>query len=67
MKRHNLTPSRVEYVVCTHGHSDHISNNSLFPEATICVGNDISKQDHYLDNQLDKVNTEDNSVCLNLN
>jgi len=37
----------IHYVVCTHGHSDHVGNNSLFPKATFIVSYDISRGDQY--------------------
>ena len=42
-----LTPDDIMYVVCTHGHSDHIGNNNLFPEAIFIVSHDISQGDCY--------------------
>lgn len=45
---HSLKPTDVTYVVCTHGHSDHVGNLNLFPEATIMVSFDISRGDRYL-------------------
>jgi glyoxylase-like metal-dependent hydrolase (beta-lactamase superfamily II) len=29
-----LTPRQIDFVVCTHGHSDHVGNINLFPSAT---------------------------------
>ncbi|XP_069502492.1 metallo-beta-lactamase domain-containing protein 1 [Ambystoma mexicanum] len=46
--RHSLQPTDVTYVVCTHGHSDHVGNLNLFPTATILVSYDICKGDCYL-------------------
>ena len=43
----NLSPSDIDFVVCTHGHSDHISNNNLFPDATFIVSYDVSHGDIY--------------------
>ncbi|CAG1066392.1 hypothetical protein BAC1_02004 [uncultured bacterium] len=42
-----LRPSGISFVICTHGHSDHIGNNNLFTEATFIVSHDISKGDLY--------------------
>ncbi|CAH1781991.1 unnamed protein product [Owenia fusiformis] len=47
LARHELTADDVHYVVCTHGHSDHVGNLNLFPNATFIVGHDISKGDEY--------------------
>ena len=35
---HKIDPSAMHYVVCTHGHSDHIGNNNLFLNASHIVG-----------------------------
>lgn len=47
LAEHGLKPEDVDYVVCTHGHSDHAGNNNLFPDATIIVGYDICLRDVY--------------------
>lgn len=39
--------SDVDYVVCSHGHSDHIGNNNLFLNAKHIVGFSISCKDLY--------------------
>ncbi|XP_059164177.1 metallo-beta-lactamase domain-containing protein 1-like [Physella acuta] len=44
----SLKPDDIHYVICTHGHSDHVGNLSLFPQAVQCVGYDIYKRDQYL-------------------
>ncbi|WAR28100.1 MBLC1-like protein, partial [Mya arenaria] len=38
----------IAYVVCTHGHSDHVGNLNLFPGATFIVSVDISIGDSYI-------------------
>ncbi|XP_068027155.1 metallo-beta-lactamase domain-containing protein 1, partial [Melanerpes formicivorus] len=38
-----LTPADVTHVVVTHGHSDHVGNINLFPQATLVVGLDLSR------------------------
>lgn len=43
LKANGLEPEEINYVVCTHGHSDHIGGNYLFPNATHIVGYSISK------------------------
>ncbi|XP_056156268.1 metallo-beta-lactamase domain-containing protein 1 isoform X1 [Lampris incognitus] len=45
-------PEDVDFVVGTHGHSDHIGNLNVFPNATIVVGCDVSEGERYLPNQL---------------
>jgi glyoxylase-like metal-dependent hydrolase (beta-lactamase superfamily II) len=42
LERRGLSPEQIDYVVCTHGHIDHIGNNNLFPGATFLVGRDRS-------------------------
>lgn len=42
-----LSPSDISFVICTHGHSDHIGNNNLFADAFFIVSHDISKGDLY--------------------
>lgn len=37
----------IQYVVCTHGHSDHCGNLNLFTHAIHVVGYDICRQDQY--------------------
>ncbi|XP_029436490.1 metallo-beta-lactamase domain-containing protein 1 [Rhinatrema bivittatum] len=48
LAEHGLQPTDVTHVVCTHGHSDHVGNLNLFPEATFLVSYDICRRDHYL-------------------
>ncbi|CAI5791641.1 Hypothetical predicted protein [Podarcis lilfordi] len=40
-----VSPRDVRHVVCTHGHSDHVGNLNLFPEALLVVGTDVSRPD----------------------
>ena len=40
LAQQGLLPEQIAYVVCTHGHTDHIGNNNLFPDATFLVGQD---------------------------
>ncbi|KAF4798817.1 Metallo-beta-lactamase domain-containing protein 1 [Turdus rufiventris] len=42
LKTHGVTPSDITHVVATHGHSDHVGNLNLFPQATLLVGFDLS-------------------------
>ncbi|XP_030285627.1 metallo-beta-lactamase domain-containing protein 1 [Sparus aurata] len=52
LKDRGLEPGDVHLVVCTHGHSDHVGNLSLFPTAVIVVGYDISEGDTYRPNRM---------------
>ncbi|XP_041034905.1 metallo-beta-lactamase domain-containing protein 1 isoform X2 [Carcharodon carcharias] len=45
---HGLEPEDVSFVVCTHGHSDHVGNLNLFPQATVIVSYDVCRRDVYL-------------------
>ncbi|XP_050477043.1 metallo-beta-lactamase domain-containing protein 1 [Bombus huntii] len=36
--KHNITPEKIDYVVCTHSHADHIGNNNLFENAEHIIG-----------------------------
>ncbi|XP_064638989.1 metallo-beta-lactamase domain-containing protein 1-like [Lineus longissimus] len=48
LKENSLTPDQIDYVVCTHGHVDHVGNLNLFQNATHIVGYDICKGDQYM-------------------
>ena len=41
--KHDLEPSQINYVVSTHGHSDHVGNNNLFLDAIHIVSKSVSK------------------------
>jgi glyoxylase-like metal-dependent hydrolase (beta-lactamase superfamily II) len=47
LKKEGLSPKDIDFVVCTHGHSDHTGNNNLFPNATLMLSYDICKGDLY--------------------
>lgn len=47
LEKEGISPHEVDYLICTHGHSDHIGNNNLFQNAIHIVSYDISKQDYY--------------------
>ncbi|XP_072905036.1 metallo-beta-lactamase domain-containing protein 1 [Hemitrygon akajei] len=50
LQSHGLAAGDITFVVCTHGHSDHVGNLGLFLEATFIVSYDICRrQDTYLD------------------
>ena len=60
---HSLNTQDIHYLVCTHGHSDHIGNNNLFLNATHIVGKSVSKNDEYdleaFDNDVNYIINED--------
>lgn len=41
LKQHKIVPEDVNFVVCTHGHVDHVGNLNLFPNAVHMVSHDI--------------------------
>ncbi|XP_065058333.1 metallo-beta-lactamase domain-containing protein 1-like [Rhopilema esculentum] len=45
----NVKPENIDFVVCTHGHSDHVGNLNLFTNAKHIVGYDINYKDNYYD------------------
>ena len=50
LKEHNIAPEEVSYVVCTHGHVDHVGNLNLFSNAVHMVSHDIlQERDVYVD------------------
>ena len=44
---HDLVPDDIHFVVCTHGHSDHIGSNHLFLRAKHIVGLHSNQADEY--------------------
>ncbi|XKL62538.1 hypothetical protein PGB90_002371 [Kerria lacca] len=49
LKKHDVCPDRIQLLVSTHGHSDHIGNNNLFLKAKHVVGFSVSFQHKYFD------------------
>ncbi|KAG5672602.1 hypothetical protein PVAND_002717 [Polypedilum vanderplanki] len=47
LKFHHVAPEDVDYLVCTHGHSDHCGNMNLFLKATHFVGSCVSHKHMY--------------------
>ncbi|XP_053664388.1 metallo-beta-lactamase domain-containing protein 1 [Anopheles marshallii] len=48
LQEHQLHPDDIDYVVSTHGHSDHLGNNNLFLRAKRhIVGTNISHRNRY--------------------
>ncbi|KAK6195537.1 hypothetical protein SNE40_000946 [Patella caerulea] len=48
LKANGMTPENINYVVCTHGHVDHVGNLNLFQEAVHIVSYDICIGDNYV-------------------
>ncbi len=49
LRANDLSPQDIAYVVCTHGHSDHVGNLNLFKDAKHIVGFDINHKDVYFE------------------
>lgn len=47
LKSHHVTPKDVDYLVCSHGHADHIGNLNLFLRAYHFVGSCLSHKNVY--------------------
>ena len=43
----NVRPEDIHYVVCTHGHPDHVGNINLFTKAMLIMGYSIQFEDQY--------------------
>lgn len=54
LQKHCLVPDQIDYVVSTHGHSDHIGNNNLFLQARHIVGFSVNFNDKYTLHPFDK-------------
>ncbi|GFO48912.1 metallo-beta-lactamase domain-containing protein 1 [Plakobranchus ocellatus] len=47
LQKLNVRPDDIHYVVCTHGHPDHVGNVNLFPKAVLIMGYNIQLGDQY--------------------
>lgn len=47
LRRYSIQTDDIDFVVCTHGHSDHTGCNYLFKKAIHIVGYSISHKDKY--------------------
>ena len=65
LSEQGLSCSDITHVVCSHGHSDHVGNLNLFPEALLIVSFDICRGDRYFENGLAKVSVWYIFVCGN--
>ncbi|XP_026759297.1 metallo-beta-lactamase domain-containing protein 1 isoform X2 [Galleria mellonella] len=54
LQKQNIRPDQINYVVSTHGHSDHIGNNNLFLNAKHIVGYSVSFKENYYAHAFDK-------------
>ncbi|KAK7090571.1 metallo-beta-lactamase domain-containing protein 1-like isoform X2 [Littorina saxatilis] len=48
LKANGLSPDLINYVICSHGHSDHVGNLNLFQNSVHIVSYDICKGDQYI-------------------
>ncbi|CAI9736716.1 Hypothetical predicted protein [Octopus vulgaris] len=60
LAKHAVLPSDIDYVVCTHGHLDHVGNLNLFTNAIYIVSYDICIRNRYLMHDFKEV------ICLNV-
>ena len=49
LKDLDVAPEDINYVVCTHGHSDHVGNLNLFLDSKHIVGFDMNERDVYFE------------------
>lgn len=52
LSKHNITPDKIDYVVCTHSHADHIGNNNLFTNAEHIIGTCVHRGELFFDKDL---------------
>ncbi|XP_073510528.1 metallo-beta-lactamase domain-containing protein 1 [Phyllobates terribilis] len=48
LRGRGVSPEDVTHVICTHGHSDHVGNLNLFPNAEILVSYDLWRDGSYV-------------------
>ena len=66
LETRGIKPNDIDYVVSTHGHSDHIGNNNLFLKAKHIVGFCVSFQNQYFLHSFDQGNLIYISLVLQL-
>lgn len=54
LKSHHVAAEDVDYLVCSHGHADHIGNLNLFLNAHHFVGSCLSHKNVYYPHDFDK-------------
>ena len=57
LSKHSCSPEKIQYVVCTHGHSDHVGNLNVFPGAIHIVSHDVCVGDQYMLHDFKQVTT----------
>ncbi|XP_011875272.1 PREDICTED: metallo-beta-lactamase domain-containing protein 1 [Vollenhovia emeryi] len=61
LAQHNVEPKDIDYVICTHSHSDHIGNNNLFLNAMHIVGLTVQRRDIFYETP--QISNEDYELC----
>ena len=54
LNQHGLKPEQINFVVCSHGHIDHVGNNNLFTNAIHIVCYDVCVGEQYMLHHFDK-------------
>ncbi|KAL3846788.1 hypothetical protein ACJMK2_017746 [Sinanodonta woodiana] len=47
LKKNDVSPEKISYAICTHGHSDHVGNLNMFTNAVHIVSYDVCVGDNY--------------------
>lgn len=63
LKKHELSYDDINYVICSHGHVDHVGNLIDFPMATIFVGTEIMRNGSIVEHQF----SDDNPYIIDEN
>ena len=78
LERHHVKPAKIDYVVCSHGHSDHIGNLNLFLNSFHFVGSckshknvyychDFEKKSYVIDKDIEIIATPGHTnTCVSL-
>ncbi|KYN04763.1 PREDICTED: metallo-beta-lactamase domain-containing protein 1 [Cyphomyrmex costatus] len=61
LAQYNIEPKDIDYVVCTHSHSDHIGNNNLFTKAEHVVGLTVQYRTIFYENP--RISNEGYELC----
>lgn len=56
LAKHGLKSEDIDFVICSHGHVDHIGNLNQFPKATIIVGTEIMRHDGIVEHNFSEAN-----------
>lgn len=64
LKKHNVKPNQVQYLICTHGHIDHIGNLNLFREAVIILDSEFAYKPGLYGKHVDYLYVFQQMICL---